>query len=52
MKEFNVSRKLDDCVCGRRVRVTPEALIVSLELAASSLAPMECVEPNDPLKPC
>ena len=27
--------------CGRRVRVTPEALIVSQELAASSLAPME-----------
>ena len=27
--------------CGRRVLVTPEALIVSQELAASSLAPME-----------
>ena len=42
VKEFNMSRKLDDFVfCGRRVRVTPEALIVSQELAASSLAPME-----------
>ena len=27
--------------CGRRARVTPKALIVSQELAASSLAPME-----------
>ena len=35
------SRKLDDFFCGKRVRVTPEALIVSQELAASSLAPME-----------
>ena len=45
VKEFNMSRKQDDFVfCGRRVRVTPEALIVSQELAASSLAPMElCV---------
>ena len=42
VKEFNMSRKLDDFVfCCRRVRVTPEALIVSQELAASSLAPME-----------
>ena len=37
-----MSRKQDDFVfCGRHVRVTPEALFVSLELAASSLAPME-----------
>ena len=37
-----MSRKLDDFVfCGRRVRVTPKALIVSQELATSSLAPME-----------
>ena len=42
VKEYNMSRKQDDFVfCGRRVRVTPEALIVSQELAASSLAPME-----------
>ena len=42
VKEFNMSRKQDDFVfCGRRVRVTSEALIVSQELAASSLAPME-----------
>ena len=42
VKEFNMSRKQDDLAfCGRRVRVTPEALIVSQELAASSLAPME-----------
>ena len=42
VKEFNMSRKQDDFVfCGRRVRVTPEALIVSQELAASSLAPVE-----------
>ena len=42
VKEFNMSRKQDDFVfCGRRVRVTHEALIVSQELAASSLAPME-----------
>ena len=44
VKEFNMSRKMDDFVyCGRRVRVTPEALIVSHELAASSLVPMEFV---------
>ena len=41
VKEFNMSRKQGDFFCGRRVRVTPEALIVSQELAASSLAPME-----------
>ena len=42
VKEFNMSRKQDDFVfCGRRVRVTPEALLVSQELAASSVAPME-----------
>ena len=42
VKEFNMSRKQDDFVfCGRRVRVTPEALLVSQEFAASSLAPME-----------
>ena len=42
MKEFNMSRKLDVFVfCGRRVCVTPEALLVSQEFAASSLAPME-----------
>ena len=42
VKEFNMSRKQDDFVfCGRRGRVTPEALIVSQEFAASSLAPME-----------
>ena len=42
VKEFNMSQKQYDFVfCGRRVRVTPEALIVSQELAASSLAPME-----------
>ena len=42
VKELNMSRKLDGFVfCGRRVRVTPEALIVSQELAASPLAPME-----------
>ena len=41
-KEFNLSRKQDDFVfCGRRVRVTSEGLIVSQELAASSLAPMK-----------
>ena len=41
-KEFDMSRKQDDFVfCGRRVRVTPEALLVSQEFAASSLAPME-----------
>ena len=44
VKEFDMSRKLDDFVfCGRRVRVTPESLIVSQELAASSLAPMDIV---------
>ena len=42
VKEFTMSRKQDDFVFrGRRVRVTPEALIVTQELAASSLAPME-----------
>ena len=43
MKEFNMSRKQDDffVFCGRHVRVTPEALFVSQELAASSNAPME-----------
>ena len=42
VKEFNMSRKQDDFVfCGIRLRATPEALIVSQELAASSLAPME-----------
>ena len=42
VKEFNMSRKEGDSVFrGRRVRVTPEALIVSQELAASSLTPME-----------
>ena len=41
VKEFNMFRKQDDFVfCGRRVRVTPEALIVSQELA-SPLAPMD-----------
>ena len=41
VKEFNMSRKQDDFVfCGRRVRVTPEDLIVSQERAASSLTPM------------
>ena len=47
VEEFNMSRKLDDFVfCGRRVRVTPEALIVSQELAASSLVPMELRGPQ------
>ena len=41
VKEFNLSRKQDDFFCGRRLRVTPEALIVSQQLAASSLAPMD-----------
>ena len=42
VKKFNMSRKQDDFVFrGRRVRVTPEALIVIQELAASSLAAME-----------
>ena len=42
VKEFNMSQKQDNFVFrGRRVRVTPEALIVSQEFAASSLAPME-----------
>ena len=42
VKEFNMSRKQDDFVfCGRRVRVTPEVLLVSQEFAASSVAPME-----------
>ena len=42
VKEFNMSRKQDDFVflCHRR-SCEPEALIVSQELAASSLAPME-----------
>ena len=49
VKEFNMSRKLDDFVfCGRRVRVTPEALIVSQELATSSLAPMELCRTQRP----
>ena len=37
----HVSKAGRFCFCGRRVRVTPEALIVSQELAASSLAPTE-----------
>ena len=43
VKEFNMSWKQDDFVfCGRRVRVTPEALLVSEDFfAASSLVPME-----------
>ena len=41
VKESDMSRKQDDSVCGRRVRVTPEAFLVSQEFAASSLAPME-----------
>ena len=42
VKEFNMSRKQDDLVfCGRRVRVTPKALLVSQEFAASSLVQME-----------
>ena len=42
VKEFDMSRKHDDFVlCGRRVRVTPEALLVSQEFAASSRVPME-----------
>ena len=37
-----MSRKQDDFVfCGRRVRLTPEALLVSQEFAASSLVPMD-----------
>ena len=45
VKEFNMSRKQDDFVfCGRRVRVTPEALLVSQEFAASSLVRWNCVE--------
>ena len=45
-----MSRKQDDFVfCGSRVRVTPEALLVSEEFAASSLAPMElCGTPRSP----
>ena len=47
VKEFDMSRKQDDFVfCGRRVRVTPEALLVSQEFAASSLAPMELCGPQ------
>ena len=42
VKEYNMSRKVDEFVfCGRRVRVTPEALMISQELAAASLAQME-----------
>ena len=42
VKGFNMSRKQDDLVfCGSRVCVTLGAVIVSQELAASSLAPME-----------
>ena len=45
--EFNISRKQDDFVfCGRRVRVTPEALVVSQEFAASPLLPMELCGPQ------
>ena len=41
VKEFNMSRKQDDFVfCGRLVCVTPEALLVGQEFAASSLVPM------------
>ena len=49
VKEFNMSRKQDDCVfCGRRVRDTPEALLVSQEFAALSLVPMELCGPQRP----
>ena len=42
VKEFNMSRKQDAFVfCRRRVRVTPEALLISQEFAASSFASME-----------
>ena len=47
MKEFNMSQKqVDFAFCGRRVSVTPEALIVSQEFAASSLVPMELCGPQ------
>ena len=42
VKEFNMTRTQDDFVFfGRRVSVTPEALLVSQEFAASSLVPMD-----------
>ena len=45
--EFNMFRKQDDFVfCGRRVRVTPEALFISQEFAASSLFPIELRGPQ------
>ena len=45
--EFDISRKQDDFVfCGRRVRVTPEALLIRQEFAASSLVPMELYGPQ------
>ena len=48
VKEFNMSRKQDDFafICGRRVRVTSEALFISQEFAASSLLPMESCGPQ------
>ena len=45
VKEFNMSRKQDDFVfCGRRVRVTPEALLVSQEFAASNVCSFNHVQ--------
>ena len=42
-----MSRKQDDFVfCGRRVRVTPEALLVSQEFAAPPVVPMELYGPQ------
>ena len=47
VKEFDMSREQGDFVfCGRRVRVTPEALLVSQEFAASSLVPVELCRPQ------
>ena len=46
-KEFNMSRNQDDIFfCGRRVRVTTEALFIRQEFAALSLLPMELCGPQ------